>query len=76
MKNTAEDLRNILMAQMEAISNPEEGTDMKEELAKAKALSSLASQVIGLEREETQRMKLTGGASGSKFFPTQKQIGQ
>lgn len=47
MKNTLGDLNNHLFAQMERLSDEElKGEELKEELGRAKAITSIASQII------------------------------
>lgn len=47
MRNTLGDLNNHLFAQLERLSNEDlKGEQLKEELTRAKAITSLASQII------------------------------
>lgn len=51
MKNRLIDLNNHMFAQMERLSNEElTGDDLRQEITRSKAVSNLASQIIGNAR--------------------------
>lgn len=66
MKNRVEDLRNILFAQLEKLSDCDE-KDLEEEVQRSESMCSLAEQIINSARAQTEFLsKIEGG--GIDFY--------
>lgn len=59
MKNTINHLRNHLFAAIERIADPEEGTDMNQEIKKAETIATLAREIVSSAKVEVAYMKMT-----------------
>jgi len=75
MRNTLGDLNNHLFAQLERLSDEDvKGEQLKEEMARAKAVTGLASQIIAngtlvLKARTLQLEYGEGGGGGEKKMP-------
>ena len=67
MKNKINDVRDIMIRTMEELLNPEEGSTMDTD--KAKAIAELGKVVVDSAKAEVMFMRLNGGV-GTGFFPT------
>ena len=65
MHNKMTDLRNHLFETLEALKDPDAPMDV----ARAKAISEVAGQVIDLARVELEFMDLVNADAPSDFFP-------
>ena len=52
MKNTNEDLRNLLFAQLQNITDPEEGADMDKAIEVAKTAADIAKVIVSSAKVE------------------------
>ena len=69
MKNKIEDVRNILMAQLEKMSD--EDCNIEKETQRATTMISIAATLIDSARAETEFLKVANtDGQGSGFFPT------
>ncbi|MCL4441539.1 MAG: hypothetical protein M1609_13405 [Firmicutes bacterium] len=74
MRNTLGDLNNHLFAQLERLSEEElKGEELKEEMARAKAVTGLASQIIAngtlVLKARTLQLEYGDDGNGEKKMP-------
>lgn len=82
-RNKAEDVKNMLFAQMEALADPENKNNLDEEIRRSKAMVDIGQVLVNLAKEEIafQKMKFQYGddfaGQAGTFFDVKetKQIG-
>ncbi len=72
MANQIEDLRNVLFAQLEKLSNPT--CDLEKEIKRTNAMVGVGNVLVSSAKAEIDFMKVTGTKKGSGFIPESKQI--
>lgn len=77
MKNTINDLRNHLFAQIEKITDAENEEQRKKALEEGHVLGELAKVIVDSAKVEVAYLKKLGKNAGSKFIPSEdiKEIG-
>lgn len=68
MSKTISDLREALFAQLERLN----GDVSAEELARAKAVASIAKEINASAKIEVDHMRVTGSEGGSGFLPSER----
>lgn len=71
MKNKIQDVRDILIAQMEAIRDAENPKEIETAIAKGRALSELGKTITDSARVEVEALQLLGAkpGAGTGFIP-------
>ena len=73
LKNKIGDLRNLLFAQLERLSDDD--CDIETETTRAKAMSQIAVVIVNSAKVEVDFIKATGRDDGTGFIPDAKRLG-